>query len=121
MEKLIDLNPGFESRIQFKINFPDYNEEELLEIFKEFCKKEKYRLSKNCKEILVENFENVKLEENFGNGRYVRNLFEKVKFEQADRVMQTKSTAINAINRIDIEKALQTIKFKEKAVRKIGF
>ena len=26
MKRLINLNPGFESRIQFTINFPDYNE-----------------------------------------------------------------------------------------------
>ena len=33
MKNLLKLNPGFESRIQFTINFPDYNEVELLEIF----------------------------------------------------------------------------------------
>lgn len=121
MKKLIELNPGFESRIQFTINFPDYNEEELLEIFNGLCKKEKYKLSGNCKEILVNNFRDAKKEENFGNGRYVRNLFEKVKFEQANRVVQTKSNAINSINKTDIENALNTIKFKEKSIRKIGF
>lgn len=121
MKKLIELNPGFESRIQFTINFPDYNEEELLEIFNGLCKKEKYKLSGNCKEVLVNNFRNAKKEENFGNGRYVRNLFEKVKFEQADRVVQTKSKAINSINKTDIENALNTIKLKEKPIRKIGF
>lgn len=121
MKRLIELNPGFESRIQFTINFPDYNEEELLEIFRGLCKKEKYKLSDNCKGILVDNFRTAKKEENFGNGRYVRNLFEKVKFEQADRVVQTKSKAINSINKIDIENAIHTIKYKEKAIRKIGF
>ena len=121
MKKLIELNPGFESRIQFTIDFPDYNEEELLEIFNGLCKKEKYKLSENCKEILVNNFRNAKKERNFGNGRYVRNLFEKVKFEQANRVVQTKSNAINSINKTDIENALNTIKFKEKSIRKIGF
>ena len=50
-------------------------------------KKEKYKVSNNCKEILIENFKSAKNEENFGNGRYVRNLFEKVKFEQANRII----------------------------------
>ena len=121
MKKLIELNPGFESRIQFTINFPDYNEEELLEIFNGLCKKEKYKLSENCKELLMNNFRKAKNEDNFGNGRYVRNIFEKVKFEQADRIVNSKSKSINSINKIDIEKALQTIKLKEKAVKKIGF
>ena len=121
MKNLIKLNPGFESRIQFTINFPDYNEEELLEIFDGLCKKEKYKLSDNCKEILVDNFNKAKKEENFGNGRYVRNLFEKVKFEQADRIVQTNSKSINFITKTDIEKAIQTIIVNEKEVKKIGF
>ena len=121
MKKLIELNPGFESRIQFTIDFPDYSEQELLEIFNGLCKKEKYKLSDNCREILIDNFKNAKKEDNFGNGRYVRNMFEKVKFEQADRVMQSKSKSINSINKTDIENALKMIRKNEKVIRKIGF
>ena len=65
MRKLIELNPGFESRIQFTINFSDYNEEELYQIFTELCKKEKYKLSKGCKEELIENFKIAKNERQF--------------------------------------------------------
>lgn len=121
MKKLIELNPGFESRIQFTINFPDYSEEELLKIFNGLCKKEKYRLSNNCKEILINNFYKVKKENNFGNGRYVRNLFEKVKFEQADRIVQTNCKAINSIINRDIENAIKSIPCKAKEKIKIGF
>lgn len=121
MENLIKLNPGFESRIQFTINFPDYNETDLLEIFEKMCKKEKYKLSDKCKEILISNFKKAKKEKNFGNGRYVRNLFEKIKFEQANRIIQTDSKAINSIIKTDIENAIKTITFKEEVIRKIGF
>lgn len=121
MENLIKLNPGFESRIQFTINFPDYDEKELLEIFDVLCKKEKYKLSNNCKETLIYNFKKVKNEKNFGNGRYVRNLFEKVKFEQADRIIQTDSKSINSIINKDIENAIKSISVKEIKKRKIGF
>lgn len=121
MENLLNLNPGFESRIQFTIDFQDYNEDELLEIFKRLCKKEKYKLSSNCIELLIDNFNKAKKEENFGNGRYVRNLFEKVKFEQADRIIQTQSKNINVILKKDVENAIKVNHFKEKEVRKIGF
>ncbi len=121
MKNLIELNPGFESRIQFTIHFPDYNENELLEIFERLCKKEKYKLSETCKKTLLNNFKKAKNEENFGNGRYVRNLFEKVKFEQADRIVQTNSKAINSIINHDIENAIKSIPFNEKEIRKIGF
>ena len=59
--------------------------------------------------------------ENFGNGRYVRNLFEKVKFEQANRIVQTNSKYINYINKCDIENAIKSIHYEEKETRKIGF
>lgn len=121
MKNLIQLNPGFESRIQFTINFPDYNESELLEIFNGLCKKEKYKLSDNCKETLITNFKRAKNEKNFGNGRYVRNLFEKVKFEQADRVIRTNSKSINSITNKDIEGAINAISHNESEKRKIGF
>lgn len=113
MKDLINQNPGLESRIQFTINFPDYDENELLEIFNGLCKKEKYKLSKNCEEMLIDNFKLAKNEKNFGNGRYVRNLFEKIKFEQADRIVKTKSKAINSITCKDIENAIQMITFNE--------
>ena len=121
MRDLINQNPGLESRIQFTINFPDYNENELLEIFNGLCKKEKYKLAENCQETLINNFSLAKNEKNFGNGRYVRNLFEKIKFEQADRVVKTKNKAINSITEEDIENAIKTISYTEKEVRKIGF
>ena len=60
-------------------------------------------------------------EKYFGNGRYVRNLFEKIKFEQANRIIQTDSKAINSIIKTDIENAIKTITFKEEVIRKIGF
>lgn len=70
---------------------------------------------------MVKNFYKAKNEENFGNGRYVRNLFEKVKFEQADRIIQSNSKAINSITNKDIENAINTIPYREKERRKIGF
>ena len=121
MENLIKLNPGFESRIQFTINFPDYSESELLEIFTGLCKKENYKLSPTCTDILINNFSIAKSKESFGNGRYVRNLFEKVKFEQADRIIKTNSKSINSITKNDVENAIKTITLDVKEKRKIGF
>lgn len=122
MQNLIKLNPGFESRIQFTIDFPDYSKEELLEIFKGLCKKENYKLNNNCTDILLENFEKAKRQEDFGNGRYVRNIFEKIKFEQADRVIKTNSKSINTITEKDIRNTLDNIKLNIKQKQRvIGF
>ena len=122
MKELIKQNPGFESRIQFTINFPDYSEDELYEIFEGLCKEEKYILSKNCKEILIDNFTKALKQEDFGNGRYVRNLFERIKFEQEDRVIKTKSKNINNITVKDISNVLAGFKKDDgEKMKRIGF
>ena len=64
MNELIMKNPGFESRIPFKIHFPDYSEEELYEIFKKMAKKENYKITSNVKEVLLEYFYIEKKNEN---------------------------------------------------------
>ena len=122
MKNLINLNPGFESRIQFKIDFPNYTEEELFKIFDGLCKKEKYKLSKNCKEILLGNFKEASKTECFGNGRYVRNIFEKIKFEQADRIIRTNSKNIYTITTRDIINTINNYKISDgNKHRVIGF
>ena len=122
MRKLIKLNPGFESRIQFTIEFPDYSKEELLEIFLQLCKNEKYKISPEGKEKLLTIFEKAKKDQDFGNGRYVRNIFEKIKFEQADRIAKTNSKQIDNIIVEDIYNAINSIRKPGKENhRKIGF
>lgn len=121
MQELIEMNPGFKSRIQFEINFPDYSSEELYNIFKSLCKKENYKISSNIKQILLQHFDMSKKEENFSNARYVRNIFEKVKIEQANRVI-TKKENENLIKKYDIEYVLKEMKNKETKQRNIiGF
>lgn len=121
MEELLSANPGFNSRIQFKIEFPDYTEEELYEIFKQLAKKEKYKISPNIKQILLEYFKVERKKENFGNAREVRNLFEKVKFEQASRICKNKEDKIDVIKKADIENiVLKNTEPKTEKI-KIGF
>ena len=117
---MLKVNPGFESRIQFKINFPDYNEDELYEILKQMVKDEKYRLSSNVKEIVIDFFRQEKSKENFANARFVRNFFEKIKFEQADRVIKNKEN-VNMIKKCDIERAILKQEKKVEKQKKIGF
>ena len=122
MRRLINANSGFQSRIQFFIDFPDYNVEELYEIFLKQLKEDFLKLEKGCKEIVTQYFENeVKLKkENFGNGRLVRNLVEKIKFEQAVRIKETGSDDLYTIIPQDIKNVVDKIKTIENK-RKIGF
>ena len=121
MTGLIKRNPGFESRIQFYIDFPNYNEDELYQIFKGLAQKEKYKLSSQVKEILLEDFRNKRTSKSFSNGRYVRNIYEKVKIEQANRVASNAKENINLIKKCDVEDVLVEQKPVEVHKIKIGF
>jgi len=121
MNDLIKLNPGFESRIQFYLDFPNYNTDELYEIFKNLAKGENYKLSSSIKPELEKALTQIVKTENFSNGRFIRNIYEKVKIEQANRVSENKGEDINLIKKCDIEKVLAEIKVNKKEKVKIGF
>lgn len=121
MEHLLKVNSGFRSRIQFKVNFSDYSENELYEIFKKMAREDKYKISSNIKQTLLEYFKTEKTNENFSNGRLVRNIFEKVKFEQAERVTQLQNEDIDLLKKIDVQKAINKNKDNIFLKRTIGF
>lgn len=121
MEHLLKTNSGFQSRIQFKVNFPDYTENELYEIFKKMAREDKYKLSSNIKQTLLEYFEIEKTKENFSNGRLVRNIFEKIKFEQAERITKAQYEDIDLIKKIDVQKSINKNKDNMALKRVIGF
>lgn len=121
-KEMLKVNPGFESRIQFYIEFPDYTEEELYEIFKKMAKDAKYKVSNNIKPSLIEYFSKERIKDNFSNARCVRNLFEKIKFEQADRVAQNSEDDFYLIKKCDVDTVLTKIESKtEKTKNRIGF
>lgn len=84
MEKMLDINPGLKSRIQFQINFPDYSINELYKIF-EMTLGDQYIATPSAKIKLLELFEKERKTENFANGRFVRNVAEKLKLIQCER------------------------------------
>ena len=124
MEQLLQSNRGFSSRIQFKVQFPDYTTDELYQIFKKMVKDDGYKLSRNIKPVLVDHFEKVRKQNNFGNGRYVRSLFEKLKFEQADRITLVSDNTIdkNTITKADVINVIEYLKADIPTEKvKIGF
>jgi SpoVK/Ycf46/Vps4 family AAA+-type ATPase len=88
MEKFIHSNPGLESRFNKYFFFPDYNGEQLMEMFRIRCKKNGYTMTGETEKAAVALFTRLYEErtENFGNGRDVRNVFEDMVVRQANRV-----------------------------------
>jgi hypothetical protein len=89
MVRFINSNPGLKSRFNKYFSFPDYSAEELYEIFKDMATKTQYALDAGCQEKLRKLLFELHLNkgENFGNGRTVRNLFERCVANQANRII----------------------------------
>ena len=88
MEGFLNKNPGLRSRIAFHINFDDYCADELCGILELMVKNHKMDLSGGVIEKLRPVFESAAVTPDFGNGRFVRNLFEKAKLKQASRLVK---------------------------------
>ncbi len=88
MNTFIRSNPGLKDRFNWTFEFEDYSAQELLDIFVSFAEKQKYVLQEDAKNALMEHFTAVieLKDDHFGNGRYVRNLFEKTVMEQSNRI-----------------------------------
>jgi SpoVK/Ycf46/Vps4 family AAA+-type ATPase len=89
MSRFIDSNPGLKSRFSRSIHFEDYSTSELTEIFKVRCELHGYLLSDNTLKAvqgLVKQFESQIGE--LGNGRFVRNIFDRCVAIQCNRLVQ---------------------------------
>lgn len=82
MKELLSTNPGFESRIQFTLDFPDYSREELGEIAKCFLGKKGYEIRKEALERVLDVTEYYRSRPNFANARTVRNILDQVIMNQ---------------------------------------
>ncbi len=88
MDEFIHANPGLESRFNKYFYFEDYSGDQLLDIFKALCAKNGYTLDQEAVAFCAKTFSRLyeERDENFGNARDVRNLFEQGVARQADRV-----------------------------------
>ncbi len=88
MKQFIASNPGLQSRFNRYIEFPDYEADDLVEIFKRFANASQYRLGSGTEEVLRRVMEEAVAhkDEQFGNGRFARNVFEKTIERQAMRL-----------------------------------
>lgn len=88
MKRFIDSNPGLQSRFNRYIHFSDYSVYELKQIFMFNVEKNQYHLDGDGETLLDQILYSAveHKDKNFGNGRYVRNLFEKTIQNQATRL-----------------------------------
>lgn len=98
MTDFIDSNPGLASRFNTTIEFDDYSADELTQIFEKHLVDQSMKCTKNAEEVIKKGFRKLieEKDKNFGNGREVRNIFEKIYLNQSSRIAHN-------IDRISVE------------------
>lgn len=78
MEEFLMMNPGLASRFTHKLHIDDYNEDELLAIFKHMAQKDMYTLSPTAEFKALDTIYKmvVNKDESWGNAREMRNLLD---------------------------------------------
>jgi SpoVK/Ycf46/Vps4 family AAA+-type ATPase len=89
MMQFLKSNPGLASRVPQLIHFPDFTDEELVEILGIFCKREGYLLNQDVEQdaLMALKLNRQRMGPQFGNARAVRNLFQKMKGSLSSRVV----------------------------------
>ena len=94
MQSFLNSNSGIVSRIGYTVEFKDYTVDELITIFKNMIKKAGFEIDDRA----IAKAETIILEykdtENFGNARFVRNLYEKTVIKHATNTKNKKQKKI---------------------------
>ena len=122
MKKFLEKNPGLKSRIAFHVPFEDYSTEELVDITRFMASKKEMELTDGAIAKLQSVYEEAIENDDFGNGRFVRNMLEKARMSQAERLAsmdyeQIGKKELKTIIEDDIESWVP----EKKVVRTIGF
>lgn len=108
MKRFLNANAGLQSRFANIIEFPDYTTSELLQIADRLYSEQGYVLSDEGKLAFREKIDIAKMDKQFGNGRYVRNVFERSLNNQALRlssVTELTREDLTVITEVDIKEA----------------
>lgn len=110
LEQLFARNEGFKSRIGTIIDFPDYSGDELTQIFELMVRKGGLELDEDALDVARSIFARPGRRADQGNGRFVRNLFEKALTCQRERLADegldtVSDRALRTIEKGDVERA----------------
>ena len=105
MRNFINMNPGLQSRFTRYIDFPDYSEDELVEIFARKAKKEEFILGDGVLEAVRGKIHEmcVNMGKSFGNARAIRQFYLDVKEHQSARLVEERHATKELLSTIIYE------------------
>jgi hypothetical protein len=99
MDAMLATNPGLESRFSRRLHFDDYQPIDLCRIFGRLMDQHHYRITPAGRLRVIETIHAMHRDKDqrFGNGRSVRNLFERAILGMADRLADTGDVTAEAL------------------------
>lgn len=116
MGNFINSNPGLKSRFTRYIAFEDYSPVELVKIFEHFADQAHYKLAPAAAEHLLGlfNHQYARRDDQFGNARDVRNMFEQATRRQAMRLTSATRTPTKKTLQLLLIEDLPTLSEEER-------
>lgn len=103
MGEFLAANPGLRSRFDVTIDFPDYDDSELMEIFTDLVTRHDYLMEGAAKVALMDVIRSLPRGEGFGNAREMRRLFNTVVANHAVLLDGTGLSKVGCLNLITEE------------------
>ena len=105
MDRFFHSNPGFRSRVAHHIDFPDYDDSDLLAIGASMLASLNYKLSPDAKLALDEYISRRRTQPLFANARSIRNALDRARLRQANRLFAEgdRELTLDALTTIEAE------------------
>ncbi len=118
MQEFTNANPGMRSRIFRTIEFEDFSEDEMLEIFRRECEREHCVFDEKVLEKAGEKLHIIKYDDNFGNARTVLNVLRDAQLASLEEDMAGGGKILKP-GHIVIESKLPGLKESEEALERL--
>ncbi|WP_226626348.1 CbbX protein [Alloyangia pacifica] len=86
MDRFFESNPGFRSRIAHHIEFPDYSDDELLQISQIMLGAQNYAFDEGARATMAAYIAARRRQPHFANARSIRNALDRARLRQANRL-----------------------------------
>jgi probable Rubsico expression protein CbbX len=95
MDRFFYSNPGFRSRVAHHIDFPDYDDADLLAIGEKMLSALNYKLTPEARRTLAEYVALRRRQPHFANARSIRNALDRARLRQANRLVAAGEQDLN--------------------------
>lgn len=96
METFFRSNPGFRSRVSHHIDFPDYSDDELLDIAERIMTRQSYVLAPDARAAFADYIALRRRQPLFANARSVRNALDRARLRHSARIFEASTGALPA-------------------------